>query len=58
MLVLTRRFGESITISQNIEITVVRADGNQVKLLVKAPKEIPVIRSELAARRDRKRQGN
>ncbi len=56
MLVLTRRFGESLKISQNIEITVVRADRNQVKLSIKAPKEIPVIRSELAARRDGKRQ--
>lgn len=47
MLVLARSNGESITIGDNIEITVVDIQGGKVKLGIKAPKEITVLRKEL-----------
>lgn len=48
MLVLTRRVGESVLIGNNIEITLVRIDGDQVRIGVSAPRDIPVQRKELA----------
>ncbi len=48
MLVLSRKAGESIILGDDIEITVLEVKGESVKLGVKAPKEIPVWRKELA----------
>ena len=47
MLVLTRKTDESITIGSNITISILEVRGNQVKLGIKAPKEISVNRSEV-----------
>jgi carbon storage regulator len=47
MLVLTRKIGESIVIGDNIEITIVEVDGEQVRLGIKAPKEISIHRKEI-----------
>jgi len=47
MLVLTRRPGESITIGDDIIITVVSASGGQVRLGITAPRSIPVLREEI-----------
>jgi carbon storage regulator len=47
MLVLSRKCGESITIGDNIEVTVVSVKGNQVKLSINAPREISILRNEL-----------
>ena len=47
MLVLTRKVGESIIIGDNIEITVIEAKGDQIKLGIKAPKEVDIHRKEL-----------
>jgi len=47
MLALTRKAGQSIIIGENIEITVVEVKGDQVKLSIKAPKEVPVHRQEI-----------
>lgn len=47
MLVLARRVGDSIVIGDDIEITVVEVRGDKVKIGIKAPKEITVLRSEL-----------
>lgn len=47
MLVLSRRFGDSIVISENIEVTVLSIKGKVVKLGIKAPDDIKVVRSEL-----------
>jgi carbon storage regulator len=50
MLILTRRIGESIIINNNIEITPLATRGNQVRLGITAPADIPVHRSEIQAR--------
>lgn len=47
MLVLSRKIGEQIVVSDNITITVTRVNGNTVSLGIEAPKEIPIRRSEL-----------
>lgn len=50
MLILTRKIGESLLIGDDVEITVLNIRGNQVKLGVKAPKEISVHREEIYQR--------
>ncbi|MBM7606241.1 carbon storage regulator [Metabacillus crassostreae] len=47
MLVLARKQGESIQIGENIEITILSIQGDQIKLGIKAPKEIEVHRKEI-----------
>ena len=47
MLVLHRKKGESLIINDNIKITIIDISGEKVKIAVEAPKEIPVLRSEL-----------
>ena len=47
MLILQRKKGESLSINDNITLTVVDAGTDWVKLAVDAPKEIPILRSEL-----------
>ena len=49
MLVLARRVNDSIVIGDNVEIVVVEIKGDQVKLGVKAPKEVKVFRGEIHA---------
>ena len=48
MLVLSRRKAESIRIGNNIEIFVVEIRGGRVRLGIRAPREIPIMRSEIA----------
>lgn len=50
MLILTRKIGESLLIGDDVEITVLSIRGSQVKLGVKAPKEIAVHREEIYQR--------
>jgi carbon storage regulator len=47
MLVLTRKVGESLLIGDNIEITLVRIEGDQVRIGVSAPRSVAVYRKEL-----------
>ena len=55
MLALSRKQGESIVIGNNIEITVLEAKGDQVKIGISAPKSVPVYRKEIYAQiQDRK----
>ena len=42
MLALTRKKGESLVINNNIEITVLEIRGDQVKIGISAPKEVPI----------------
>ena len=50
MLILTRRPGETLIISDNIRVTVLDVSGNQIRIGVTAPKEVPVHREEVAER--------
>lgn len=55
MLVLSRKQGEKIIIGDNIVITVVRVDHNQVRIGIEAPVDVGVFREEIypgAARRN------
>ncbi len=47
MLALTRKKGESIMIGNNIKVSILEVRGDQVKLGIAAPKEIPVYRDEV-----------
>ncbi|POQ03663.1 carbon storage regulator [Pseudomonas syringae] len=49
MLCLTRRFGESIVIGNNIKITVISGRDGQIRLGIDAPAELAVDRSEIRA---------
>ena len=46
MLVLSRRVGESITIGNDIRVTVLKMKGNQVKLGIDAPTDLVIRRNE------------
>jgi len=47
VLILTRRVNETLMIGDDIAVTVVGINGNQVRLGVNAPKEVPVHREEI-----------
>jgi len=47
MLVLSRRAGESILIGGEIEIVILGTDGGQVRVGIRAPRDITVLRKEL-----------
>ena len=57
MLILTRRAGETLVIGDGIEITVLGTKGNQVRLGVKAPRDVPVHRAEIYERIQQERAG-
>ncbi|MBQ4488176.1 MAG: carbon storage regulator CsrA [Ruminobacter sp.] len=54
MLILTRRLGESITIGDNVKLTVLSIKGSQVRIGVEAPKEVCIQRSELSMDKEQK----
>lgn len=47
MLVITRKKGESILLGDDIEITITNIDNGTVKLAIKAPREVTILRKEL-----------
>ncbi len=47
MLALSRKKGEALVINNDIEITVLEVKGEQVKLGITAPKDVPVYRKEV-----------
>jgi carbon storage regulator len=47
MLILTRRIGETLMIGGDVAITVLAVKGNQVRIGVKAPREVAVHREEI-----------
>jgi carbon storage regulator len=49
MLALTRRIGQGVRIGSDIEVRVIRIEGDRVVLGFDAPREIAVSRSELLA---------
>lgn len=53
MLILTRRIGEVLVIGEDdnkIEVMILNVKGNQVRIGIDAPKEIPVHRQEIYLR--------
>lgn len=48
MLVLSRKVGERLIIGDGIELTISRIAGNRVAIGIVAPKEVPILRGELA----------
>lgn len=56
MLVLTRKNNEAIQIGDDIEITVLAIEGEQIKLGISAPKSVDIYRKELYV--DIKEQNN
>jgi len=53
MLVLTRRTSERIQIGDDVVLTIVRIDGNKVRIGIEAPDSVKVKREELAPKADR-----
>ncbi len=47
MLALSRKKGEALMINNDIEITVLDIKGEQVKIGISAPKQVPVYRKEV-----------
>ncbi|MFJ8266892.1 carbon storage regulator CsrA [Peribacillus asahii] len=47
MLVLTRKLNESIMIGNDIEITILAIEGEQIKLGIQAPKHVDIHRKEV-----------
>lgn len=55
MLVIRRRAGESFLIDGGIEVEVLEVVGGQVKLGIKAPREISILRREVYITRQQNR---
>ncbi len=47
MLALSRKKNEALVINNNIEITILEIKGEQVKLGISAPRDVPVYRKEV-----------
>lgn len=58
MLILQRKKGESLSINDNITVTIMDAGTDWVKLAIDAPKEIPVLRSELKEAADENKKAS
>ena len=56
MLVLTRRIGETLNIGDEVQVTVLGIKGNQVRIGIDAPKNVPVHRQEVYERIKREEQ--
>jgi carbon storage regulator len=52
MLVIRRHAGESIQIGEEVEVVVIDCGPGRVKLGIRAPKQIPVLRAEVKITRE------
>ena len=57
MLILTRRTGETVMIGNEVTLTVLGVKGNQVRIVINAPKHVPVHREEIYKRIKRELSG-
>lgn len=55
MLILTRRVGETVMIGDDVSVTVIGVQGNQVRVGINAPKEVSVHREEIHNRIQREK---
>ena len=46
MLILTRKEGQTLTIGNEISVTVTQIRGKQVRIGIDAPKDVPIHREE------------
>ena len=58
MLILSRKIGEKIIIGDDITLTIFGVRGNQVRVGVDAPIEVPINREEIHQRIQAKKQLN
>ena len=47
MLVLSRKVNETIVIGDDIQVFIAEIRGDKVRLAIRAPKEVKILRSEL-----------
>lgn len=47
MLALSRKKNEALIVNNNVEITILEIKGEQVKIGITAPKEVPIYRKEV-----------
>ena len=47
MLILQRKAGESVSIGDEIEVSVLSVEAGRVRLAIQAPKSVSILRSEL-----------
>lgn len=58
MLILTRRVGESLMIGDDVKVEVLGSHGNQVRIGIDAPKQVPVHREEIYQRIQAEKDGD
>lgn len=58
MLILTRRINETLNIGDDVQVTVLGIKGNQVRIGINAPRDVPVHREEIYQRIKREERSN
>lgn len=58
MLILTRRVGESLMIGDDVKVEVLGSHGNQIRIGIDAPKQVPVHREEIYQRIQAEKDGD
>lgn len=50
MLILTRRLGETVVVGNDVSVTIIGVRGRQIRLGIRAPKNVAVQRKEIYER--------
>ena len=50
MLILTRKVGETLMVGEDVTVTAMAVNGNQVRIGINAPKDVEVHREEIYER--------